>query len=131
MAILIRTTDRVALAEREPELLYGWFLAAWSAGGAAIGLCGARRVGHVLCAHGAVSGFRDRHAVVLQSDVRDVWPAAHARVQGVDRGQVLGGELEIFGGAVGSVDSGMAERPCCMGQRSIIGKVFCSVSMWY
>jgi len=96
-------------------------------------------VGHVVlvmfCAHGAVSGFRDRHAVVLQSDVRDVWPAAHARVQGVDRGQPLGGELEVevevFGGAAGSVDSGMAERPCCMGRQCSIGKVFCSVSIWY
>jgi hypothetical protein len=61
---------------------------------------------------------------VLEIDVDGVGAAAHPGIQGVDRGKLVGGELEVedvevLGDAFRPNRLGIADRPCCTCQRSI------------
>ncbi len=73
---------------------------------------------------GGSSVIRDLATEGLEGDCVWLGAAATAGVQVVDRGQLVGGQLEVetlmFSAMrLGLVDFGITERPCCRPQRSI------------
>ena len=70
------------------------------------------------------SGFGDVTAEGLERDGLGLWPAATASVKCIDRGHLVGSELEVedvdvLGDPRGLGGLRMTDRPCCRPQRSM------------